>query len=110
MPPHQEKAHSHFVPGALQCPLSVPALCRSFWILLGVLPPAQTELVSLFEQVSNGRAYGVCLGVGGFLLQVESEVLGAAGQQAVWTVGPVTRAEQPLTGQCQVLVPVWRVV
>lgn len=36
--------------------------------------------------------------------------MGAAGQQAIWTVAPVTRAEQPLTGQRQVLVPVWGVV
>lgn len=68
------------------------------------------ESVPLLEQVSNGRSDGRCLGVCGVLLQVETEVLNAAGQQDVWTVTLVTRAEQPLTRQSQVLVPVRGVV
>lgn len=69
-----------------------------------LLTPPQS--VSLPQQVSDGRTYGVRLRVAGLLLQVEAEVSGAAGQQAVWTVAWVTGAEQPLAGQRQVLVPV----
>lgn len=68
------------------------------------------EPLFFLEQVSNGWAYGGCLRVRGFLLQVKRKVPRATGQQAVWTVAPVTRTEQPLARQRQVLVPVWRVV
>lgn len=65
-----------------------------------------TQSVSLPQQVSDGRAYGGRLRVAGLLLQVEAEVSGAAGQQAVWTVAWATGAKQPLAGQRQILVPV----
>lgn len=64
------------------------------------------QSVSLPQQVSDGRTYGGRLRVGRLLLQVEAEVSGAAGQQAVWTVAWTTGAKQPLAGQRQVLVPV----
>lgn len=82
---------------------------NTFQVSLRDSPLALPQPVSLLEQVSAGRADGGGLGVGGLLLQVEAEVSQAAGQQAVWTVAPATRAEQPLAGQRQVLVPVGRV-
>lgn len=83
----------------------VETLHVSLWVFLLTLP----QSVPLPQQVSDGRTYGGRLRVGGLLLQVEAEVSGAAGQQAVWTVARATGAKQPLAGQRQVLVPVWRV-
>lgn len=94
----------------LHHPVGVASSVASLWFLLRGLFPVRVQPVSLFEQVGDGGAYGRGLGVRGIFLQIELKVLGAAGQQAVWTVAPVTRAEQPLAGQCQVLVPVRRVV
>lgn len=68
-------------------------LFRSLRMTSRRLPVTRTEPVPFLKQMSNRCAYGWCLGVCGFPLQVQRKVLGAARQQTVWTVAPVTRAE-----------------
>lgn len=53
-------------------------------------PVTRTEPFLFLKQMSNRCAYGRRLGVRGFPLQVQRKVPGAAGQQTVWTVAPVT--------------------
>lgn len=50
------------------------------------------------------------LGILGLLVQVQAEVLDAAGQQGVRVVALLPGSEEPLAGQGQVLIPVRRVV